>query len=125
MTVDLNNLSLEENKLFNDISIDLKEDFHALLDRLYDDIDCNIDWLVNSLFSRNNYFSNIFIDLCYLEFLKRILLMRRIKKVIVCNTIDVPEDKKFDKLEIISVAHVFAEAIKHVTDGTSLSSMFT
>ena len=50
MTVDLNNLSIEENKLFNDISIDLKADFHALLDRLYDDIDCNIDWLVNSLF---------------------------------------------------------------------------
>ena len=48
-----------------------------------------------------------------------------INKVIVCNTIDIPEHKKFDKLEIISVAHVFAEAIKHVTDGTSLSSMFT
>ena len=48
-----------------------------------------------------------------------------IKKVIVCNTIDIPKDKMFDKLEIISVAHVFAEAIKHVTDGTSLSSMFT
>ena len=32
-----------------------------------------------------------------------------------------------DKLkgEIISVGHVFAEAIKHVTDGTSLSSMFS
>ena len=41
------------------------------------------------------------------------------------NIIDIPEYKKFDKLEIISVAHVFAEAIKHVTDGTSLSSMFT
>ena len=48
-----------------------------------------------------------------------------ISKVIVCNTIDIPENKKFDKLEIISVAHVFAEAMKHVTDGTSLSSMFT
>ena len=48
-----------------------------------------------------------------------------IKKVIVCNTIDIPKEKMFDKLEIISVAHVFAEAIKHVTDGTSLSSMFT
>ena len=48
-----------------------------------------------------------------------------ISKVIVCNTIDIPEEKKFDKLEIISVAHVFAEAMKHVTDGTSLSSMFT
>ena len=48
-----------------------------------------------------------------------------ISKVIVCNTIHIPDDKKFDKLEIISVGHVFAEAIKHVTDGTSLSSMFT
>ena len=48
-----------------------------------------------------------------------------ISKVIVCNTIHIPDNKKFDKLEIISVGHVFAEAIKHVTDGTSLSSMFT
>ena len=30
MTVDLNNLSLEENKLFNDISIDLKEDLWTI-----------------------------------------------------------------------------------------------
>ena len=48
-----------------------------------------------------------------------------INKVIVCDTIDIPENKKFDKLEVISVGHVFAEAIQHVTDGTSLSSMFT
>lgn len=47
-----------------------------------------------------------------------------ISKVIVCNTIDIPEEKRFEKLEIISVGHVFAEAIKHVTGGTSLSSMF-
>ena len=49
----------------------------------------------------------------------------KIGKVIVCDTVELTEDKMFDKLEIISVAHVFAEAIKHVTDGTSLSSMFT
>ena len=48
-----------------------------------------------------------------------------INKVIVCNTIHVPEKKQFKKLEIISVGHVFAEAIKHVTEGTSLSSMFS
>ena len=48
-----------------------------------------------------------------------------IEKVIVCNTIHVPEKKQFKKLEIVSVGHVFAQAIKHVTDGTSLSSMFT
>ena len=48
-----------------------------------------------------------------------------INKVIVCDTIDIPDNKMFDKLEVISVGHVFAEAIQHVTDGTSLSSMFT
>jgi len=48
-----------------------------------------------------------------------------INKVIVCDTIDIPDNKRFDKLEVISVGHVFAEAIQHVTDGTSLSSMFT
>ena len=52
------------------------------------------------------------------------LMNSPIQKVVVCNTIHIPEDKIFEKLEIISVAHVFAEAIKHVTEGTSLSSMF-
>jgi len=52
------------------------------------------------------------------------LMESPIDRVIVCNTIDIPEEKIFEKLEIISVGHVFAEAIKHVTDGTSLSSMF-
>ena len=111
MTVDLNNLSIEENKLFNDISIDLKEDFHALLDRLYDDIDCNIDWLVNSLFSRCNSFSNIFIDLCYLEFLKRILLMRRIKKVIVCNRSQKSVFKHYCKKNDLDIIIISSESI--------------
>jgi ribose-phosphate pyrophosphokinase len=53
------------------------------------------------------------------------LMESPIDQVIVCNTINIPEEKRFEKLEIISVGHVFAEAIKHVTDGTSLSSMFT
>ena len=48
----------------------------------------------------------------------------KIMKVIVCDTIEITEDKIFDKLEIISVANVFGEAIKRIIDGTSLSSMF-
>ena len=48
----------------------------------------------------------------------------KITKVIVCDTIKMTEDKMFDKLEIISVASVFGEAIKRIIDGTSLSSMF-
>ena len=47
-----------------------------------------------------------------------------ISKVIVCNTIELTEEQKFDKLEVINVAHVFGESIKRIVDGTSLSSMF-
>jgi ribose-phosphate pyrophosphokinase len=35
-----------------------------------------------------------------------------IKEVIVTDTINIPEEKKIDKLKIISVAHLFAEAIR-------------
>jgi len=48
----------------------------------------------------------------------------KISKVIVCNTIELDEDEKFSKLQIINVAKVFGESIKRIVDGTSLSSMF-
>ena len=47
-----------------------------------------------------------------------------INKIIVSNTIELNEDKKFEKLEIISVANVFGEAINRIVNGTSLSSLF-
>tara|TARA_B000000532_G_scaffold47329_2_gene35801 strand:- start:1789 stop:2730 length:942 start_codon:yes stop_codon:yes gene_type:complete len=52
------------------------------------------------------------------------LMNSKIDKVIVCDTIEVTDDKIFNKLEVISVANVFGEAIKRIIDGTSLSSMF-
>jgi ribose-phosphate pyrophosphokinase len=47
-----------------------------------------------------------------------------IKKVIVCDTIKLNDDQKFEKLEIVSTADVFAESIKRIDSGESLSSMF-
>ena len=47
-----------------------------------------------------------------------------LSKVIVTDTISLDESKLFDKLELISIADVFGQAIKHIVDGTSLSSMF-
>lgn len=47
-----------------------------------------------------------------------------IKKVIVCNTIEIPEEKKVNQLEVVSVAEVFGESIRRVSSGESLSSMF-
>tara|TARA_Y100001970_G_scaffold203051_1_gene247148 strand:- start:214 stop:1146 length:933 start_codon:yes stop_codon:yes gene_type:complete len=47
-----------------------------------------------------------------------------IKKVIVCDTIKLEQTKIFDKLEIVSTANVFAESIRRIDSGESLSSMF-
>ena len=45
-------------------------------------------------------------------------------KIIVCDTIDISNNKKFDKLEIVSTSEVFAESIRRIDSGESLSSMF-
>ena len=47
-----------------------------------------------------------------------------ISKVIVCDTIKLDKEIKFDKLEIVSVSDVFEESMKRIVEGTSLSSLF-
>ena len=47
-----------------------------------------------------------------------------IKKVIVSDTIQINDEKKFNKLEIISIAEIFAETIKRIDSGGSVSSLF-
>jgi ribose-phosphate pyrophosphokinase len=52
------------------------------------------------------------------------LIESPISKVIVCNTIELKEENKFSKLQVINVANVFGESIKRIVAGDSLSSMF-
>lgn len=47
-----------------------------------------------------------------------------IEKVIVSDTIEMSEKQLFNKLEIISVAEVFAESIIRINQGGSISSLF-
>ena len=47
-----------------------------------------------------------------------------LSRVIVGDTIELKKNKIFNKLEIVTVKTVFADAIRHIVDGTSLSSMF-
>jgi len=47
-----------------------------------------------------------------------------IEKVIVSDTIAISKDKIFNKLEIISVSKIFAETIKRINSGESVSSLF-
>ena len=47
-----------------------------------------------------------------------------ISEVIVTDTIPIPEGKRIDKLKVISVARMLADAIRSIHDGTSVSALF-
>ncbi len=47
-----------------------------------------------------------------------------INELLVLDTIVLPEDKKIDKIKMVSVADVFANAISFIHNGTSISSLF-
>jgi|TARA_B110001469_G_scaffold112991_1_gene116100 hypothetical protein len=83
--LNLNNLTVEHNKLLNDISLEIKGDYHKLIQELYLNVDNSIFWNVNSLLSRNNFLSKVFFDLCYLELVKRISNESQISEIIVLN----------------------------------------
>ena len=52
------------------------------------------------------------------------IMTSSIEKVIVANTVQLPKEKQFKKLEIISVAPLFANAIKNIHSGESVSALF-
>ena len=47
-----------------------------------------------------------------------------VKEVAVTNTIDLPDDKRFDRLTVLSVAPLLAKAIRHTHSDESVSSLF-
>jgi ribose-phosphate pyrophosphokinase len=47
-----------------------------------------------------------------------------LSKVVVTNTLPLPDDRRFDKLEVLSVAEIIADAIDAVFEDTSVSEIF-
>lgn len=47
-----------------------------------------------------------------------------IEKLVVTDTIPLPEEKKIDKIDVVSVAPLFAKAIKRIYDNQSVSVLF-
>ena len=47
-----------------------------------------------------------------------------ISKVVVTNTLPLPPEKQIDKIEVLSVAGVIADAIDAVFEDTSVSEIF-
>jgi ribose-phosphate pyrophosphokinase len=47
-----------------------------------------------------------------------------VRRVVVTNTLPIPDDKRFDALEVLSIAPTIAEAIDAVFEDTSVSEIF-
>ena len=47
-----------------------------------------------------------------------------VEEVVVTNTVPVPPEKRLDKIKVLSVGHLFGEAIKRIHTGDSISSLF-
>ena len=45
-------------------------------------------------------------------------------EVVVTDTIQLPEDRKFDKLKILSTSKMFAEIIKRIATNKAISDLF-
>jgi ribose-phosphate pyrophosphokinase len=48
----------------------------------------------------------------------------RVKEVVVTNTVPVADDKRFDNLEVLSIAPLLANAIRAVFEDRSVSELF-
>jgi len=53
-----------------------------------------------------------------------VLKNSRISEIIITNTLPVPEDKRFDKLTVLSIAPLLARAISEVFSDGSVTSLF-
>ena len=47
-----------------------------------------------------------------------------IKELVITNTIPLPEEKKLDKITVLSIAPLFAEAIKRINEAKPLGDLF-
>jgi len=47
-----------------------------------------------------------------------------VRKVVVTNTLPIPDDKRFDALQVLSIAPIIAEALDAVFEDTSVSEIF-
>ena len=47
-----------------------------------------------------------------------------IKELVMTNTIPLPKEKQIDKIAVVSMSELFAEAIKRINEATSIGELF-
>ena len=47
-----------------------------------------------------------------------------LKELVMTSTVPLPENKKLDKIVVVSISELFAEAIKRINEATSIGELF-
>ena len=47
-----------------------------------------------------------------------------IKELVMTNTVPLPPEKQIDKIVVVSMSELFAEAIKRINEATSIGELF-
>ena len=47
-----------------------------------------------------------------------------VEEIVVTNTVPVEQEKRIDKIKVISIAPLFADAIKRINEGRPLGDLF-
>ena len=71
--IDLDNLTIQQNKRLNEISIEIRNDFDKLVEEISSDHINNIHWIVGGIASRNKYYSPLFYRCVQLAFINEII----------------------------------------------------
>ena len=83
--LDVKNLSTVNLVHLNQIKKDIKDDYNQLVSYVYDECDKSIYWLVNSVLSRHYSNSFSYINLIYLELIKKLICKNNYQQIIVPN----------------------------------------
>ena len=70
--VDLDNLTISENKRLNEISFEIRKDYDNLIEEISSEHINNIHWIVGGIASRNKYQSPLFYRCVQLAFINDI-----------------------------------------------------
>lgn len=71
--LNLDKLSPKENRILNEVAVEIRHDFNSLVESVGREHENNIDWIVSSIASRNKYLSPLFLRCCHLALIKRII----------------------------------------------------
>jgi ribose-phosphate pyrophosphokinase len=56
--------------------------------------------------------------------IERLNTIREIDEIVVTNTVPLPEQRRPNRLRVLSVAHIFGEVIRHHVIGESIGALF-